>query len=190
MKSIYATLTSYNQYMEETRDTVLQCPELSTYGMDQGEAYSSEDELTLTPSTAIAWDADLEGRYLSPPVRTSASATASGTVDGNGLTLLLKVRRLESVLRVSLHALEDEEIGPERLVLYEAVEPSDAVVAPRTGTLLARRYPFAAFRGGMSKRVFARMLNDEAWGIVVYTTGHPDGEISGFLQETVYTSSR
>ena len=187
MKSIYATLTSYNQYMEETRDTVLQCPELSTYGMDQGEgeAYSSEDDLSLTPSTAIAWDADLEGRYLSPPVRTPASATASGTVDGNGLTLLLKVRRLESVFRVSLHALEDEEIGPERLVLYETV-PSDAAVAPRTGTLLARRYPFAAFRGGMSKRVFARMLNDEAWGIVVYTTGHPDGEISGFLQETVY----
>lgn len=186
MKSIYATLTSYNQYMEETRDTVLQCPELSTYGMDEGEGYSSsDDEFTLTPNGTMTWDADLEGKHLEPRVYTNASGTVSGTVDSEGITVLLKVRNLVSVNRVVLHALLDDEIGHETLVLYERAEDSTRV--PRTGTLLARRFLFRDFKGPMTKKMFAQRLEHEQWGLVVYTTQYPDGEISGFLQETLYS---
>lgn len=171
MKPIYVTLDSYNQYMEETRDTVLMCPELSEYGMDEGEDFSQRG--------TIYFDADLEGAFLEPAVRTPASGTLYGIVESTGLTVLLKVRRLSSVTRVSLHRLEDEAIGPEAVILYDSIR-NDTL----SGTLLSRRVAFSEFLG--TPETFIQRLDSQMWGIVVYTVAHPQGEIAGFLQKTLF----
>lgn len=177
MKPIYATLDSYNQYMEETRDTVLLCPELSQYGLDEGEDFSDEE----MPSTNY-FDADLEGTFLDPVVKTNASGTVSGTLDEKGLVLLLKVRKLSGAMRAALHRIEDDAIGPEVLLLYDSIR-SDIF----SGTLVARRVPYSEFTEKMTAKIFLRLLEEEKWGLVVSTQKYPDGEMSGFLEETLFS---
>ena len=182
MKSVYATLNSYNQYMEDTNGALLQCPELSTYGMDQGEEdYSLSEDGT---SSTVYLDADVEGSHLDPPVSTKASSTITGMVHPDGLSLLVKVRHLRSVTRVSLHAIEDDAIGQEVVVMYARERPSST---PFTGTLLSRRFYFREFNPSITHDTFLDLLENEKWGLVVYTVEHPDGEMSGFLHETLFT---
>ena len=184
MKPNYATLDSYNQYMEETRDSVLQCPELSQYGLDEGEEdYDNDNTVTTTTGPDMLYfDADLEGSFLDPVVRTPASGSLTGVVDDTGISILVKVRKISSVTRASLHRIENEAIGPEAITLWER----ESSPKPFSGTLVARRISFTDFVGKMSAPLFTRLLDMEKWGIVIYTAQHPDGEISGFLEETFF----
>jgi hypothetical protein len=129
------------------------------------------------------FDADLEGSFLDPVVKTHASGSVSGTVDETGLNILLKVRRLPSATRASLHRIQDDTIGPEVVLLWERPTTSHK---PFSGTLVARHVPFTEFANKMSFTVFSQLLDNEKWGVVVYTAQHPDGEISGFLEETFF----
>lgn len=186
MKPIYATLDSYNQYMEETRDSVLQCPELSDFGKDEMDGFlqppRSVEKVEEEPPLYF-FDTDLEGSFLDPVVKTHASGFVSGTVDETGLNILVKVRRLSSGTRASLHRIQNDTIGPEVVVLWEQPTTSQK---PFSGTLVARHVPFTEFANKMSFTVFSQLLDHEKWGVVVYTAQHPDGEISGFLQETFF----
>ena len=180
MKPIYATLDSYNHYMEETRDTVLQCPELSEYGLDEGEEFTTEN----ASEVLVSFDADLEGSHLDPVVRTHGSGTVSGTVDKTGISILVKVRKLSSILRASLHRMDSDAIGPEMVVLWESAGTS---AAPFSGTVVARRILFTEFAGKMTSSLFAHLLEEDLWGVVITTRAHMDGEVSGYLQETFFT---
>jgi hypothetical protein len=180
MKPIYATLDSYNQYLEETRDTVLQCPQLSEYGLDEGEEFTIEN----ASEVLVSFDADLEGSHLDPVVRTHGSGTVSGSVDKTGIHILLKVRKLSSIVRASLHRMDFDAIGPEMVVLWEN---NGTTTAPFSGTLAARRILFTEFAGKMTSTLFSHLLEEDLWGVVVTTQQHMDGEVSGFLQETFFT---
>jgi hypothetical protein len=171
MKPIYATLDGYNQYMEETRDAVRVCPELSS-GIEEEEDYEDTDTDT------VYFDADLEGDFLDPVVSTAGSGSVFGIVQPDGIAIMVKIRKLPRILRADLHRIVGGRIGPRILELSENSSRSD-------GTLVFRKVPFRNFEETMTAAQFLRLMRNDQVGIVLSTATHPDGEVSGFLNESL-----
>jgi hypothetical protein len=171
MKPIYATLDGYNQYMEETRDAVRMCPELSS-GVEEEEDYEDADADT------VYFDADLEGDFLDPVVSTAGSGSVFGVVRPDGVAMMVKIRKLPRILRADLHRIESGRIGPRILELSGNSSRS-------AGTLVFRKVPFEQFEEAMSAAEFARLMRNDQLGVVLTTAKHPDGEVSGFLNESL-----
>jgi len=172
MKPIYATLDGYNQYMEETRDAVRVCPELSS-GIEQEEDYQDTDTDTM-----VYFDADLEGDFLDPVVATPGSGSVFGIVQPDGISIMVKIRKLPRILRADLHRIVGGRIGPRLLEVSENSSRSD-------GTLVFRKVSFEKFEEAMSTARFLRLMRNDQVGIVLSTAAHPDGEVSGFLNESL-----
>lgn len=173
MKPIYATLDGYNQYMEQTRDAVRVCPELSVE--DSSEEYTAADD---EGTDTIYFDADLEGDFLDPVVATPGSGSVFGVVRPDGISIMVKVRKLPRILRCDLHRIVGGRIGPRMLELSENSSRSD-------GTLVFRKASFEKFEEAMSAARFVRLMRNDQVGVVLSTAAHPDGEVSGFLNESL-----
>lgn len=175
MKPIYATLDGYNQYMEQTRDAVRVCPELSAEE-DSREEYAADDDKGT--GTVVYFDADLEGDFLDPVVATPGSGSVFGVVRPDGISIMVKVRKLPRILRCDLHRIVGGRIGPRLLELSENSSRSD-------GTLVFRKASFEKFEETMSAARFLRLMRNDQVGVVLSTAAHPDGEVSGFLNESL-----
>lgn len=162
MKPIYATLDGYNQYQQETRDSVLLCPELSDEDND--------NETFILPKYV---ETDLEGTAFDPIIVTKASGSAFGVIEKDGIFLVVKVRQLHGPVHCGLYRVEDGSIGELIVTLYQSSKNTRKRIS---GNLVSTFVSFSKFD-------IRHLLDDEEVALVVSTYTYPDGEISGFLRK-------
>ena len=138
-----------------------------------------------TPARAcnevITWSADLKGTSETPPVDTAATGKAAIVFDFDNprATMTIDNAGLKDVVKIELHACTSytDLAGPPIATLYTTKDgdlPASYQKVMNEKDIIKSDKPVVATMRDLANVV----LNGQA-AVIVYTKGHPDGEIAG-----------
>jgi YVTN family beta-propeller protein len=136
-----------------------------------------------TPTPVTNFRATLSGGNEVPPVSTTATATATFTLQGTTVSYRIDVTNLggpgNDITAAHIHSGATGVNGPIRVSLLPT--PVTGLSVPLTGNLVQGTFTSANVQGITFDQLIAEMRNGTAY-VNVHTTVNPNGEIRGQIQ--------
>lgn len=127
--------------------------------------------------------AQLNGKNEVPPVKSTATGTATFTVtdDGKALTYKITVDSLENVTAAHIHMGKSGENGPILVFLFRGPEKKGIFSGVLTEGTISASDLLDTLKGKTVEDLIAKIKSGDAY-VNVHTTQNPPGEIRGQIE--------
>ena len=169
---------------ESTTTTTVAAPSTTatttgtTVGVSSTTGASAATGVTAVPGNT--YTADLSGKDVVPAVETTASGSASFTVDATGtrIQFVLSVSNITDVIAARVHVGKPGSNGPGVLILFAGPTHSGTFTGNLSGGTFNASALIGQFRGKTIADFVALITSDQAY-VNVGTVKNPGGEIRG-----------